>query len=69
MAPKYGLAETGPSRLIARSPGGGGWGDPAKRDREAVARDLRDGVISLEAARRDYRWDPPDDGSSWRGTV
>ena len=56
VAPKYGLAETGPVRLIARSPGGGGWGDPRRRERELVARDVRDGVVSPEAAREVYGW-------------
>ena len=30
--------------------GGGGFGDPADRDRDAVARDLAHGLISEEAA-------------------
>jgi N-methylhydantoinase B len=34
--------------------GGGGWGAPAERDRDAVRRDVREGYISAEAARRDY---------------
>jgi N-methylhydantoinase B len=34
--------------------GGGGYGDPTSRSREAVRADLRDGYISSEAARRDY---------------
>ena len=34
--------------------GGGGFGDPAQRDPEAVARDLRDGYISAEHARAHY---------------
>lgn len=63
VAPKYGLAETGPVRLIARSPGGGGWGDPKARDRDAVARDVRDGVVSVEAAERDYGWVSSEPGS------
>jgi len=33
---------------------GGGFGDPRKRSREAVARDLRDGYITLAQARADY---------------
>ena len=36
------------------SGGGGGWGPPAERDREAVRRDVREGYVSAEAARRDY---------------
>jgi N-methylhydantoinase B len=34
--------------------GGGGWGSPAERDPEAVRRDVREGYVSAEAARRDY---------------
>lgn len=37
-----------------RLPGGGGWGDPRRRDRAAVARDLADGLISAEFAGRHY---------------
>ncbi|MEN0075505.1 MAG: hydantoinase B/oxoprolinase family protein [Paracraurococcus sp.] len=35
-------------------PGGGGWGDPLARDPELVLRDARNGLVSPEAARRDY---------------
>jgi N-methylhydantoinase B len=34
--------------------GGGGWGPPAERDPEAVRRDVAEGYVSPEAARRDY---------------
>jgi N-methylhydantoinase B len=34
--------------------GGGGYGDPKLRNRDAVKADLRDGYISAEAAKRDY---------------
>jgi N-methylhydantoinase B len=34
--------------------GGGGWGPPAGRDAEAVRRDVLEGYVSAEAARRDY---------------
>jgi N-methylhydantoinase B len=37
-----------------RLPGGGGYGDPRQRDRALVAEDLRNGVITPEAARREY---------------
>ncbi|MGH1488713.1 MAG: hydantoinase B/oxoprolinase family protein [Acidimicrobiales bacterium] len=63
IVPKYGLEEFGPVRMVARSPGGGGWGDPLKRDRDAVARDVRDGVVSAEAAREIYGWSDPAGGS------
>jgi len=34
--------------------GGGGYGDPARRDRVALAADVADGLVSAEAAARDY---------------
>ncbi len=37
-----------------RAGGGGGYGDPGLRPLEGVAAEVRDGVISPEAARRDY---------------
>ena len=39
-------------RLILELPGGGGYGDPAERDPAAVARDIRDGLVSPPAAAR-----------------
>ncbi|HJS87586.1 MAG TPA: hydantoinase B/oxoprolinase family protein [Acetobacteraceae bacterium] len=42
-------------RLILELPGGGGMGDPATRDPDLVARDVRDGLVSAEAARRLYK--------------
>jgi N-methylhydantoinase B len=41
-------------RLTMRYSGGGGYGDPAQRDPEAVRRDVAAGYISKEAALRDY---------------
>jgi N-methylhydantoinase B/oxoprolinase/acetone carboxylase alpha subunit len=40
--------------VLIASPGGGGYGDPRERDREAVRRDLEAGVISAAAAREVY---------------
>ena len=37
-----------------RTPGGGGYGDPAERARDAIARDLQSGVLSVKAAREAY---------------
>jgi N-methylhydantoinase B len=34
--------------------GGGGYGVPTERDREAVRNDVIDGFVSREAAERDY---------------
>lgn len=40
--------------LILELPGGGGFGDPRERSREALARDLKEGYVSPERARSDY---------------
>lgn len=40
--------------LVFETPGGGGFGPPARRDRDAVRRDLENGLISREAARDVY---------------
>jgi len=52
--PKYGVTKLGPARMIAETPGGGGWGDPFARDPDLVLCDVRDGLVSVEGARRDY---------------
>ena len=41
-----------------RAPGSGGYGPPEERDPEALQRDLVDGYVSAEAARRDYKHVP-----------
>jgi N-methylhydantoinase B len=38
-------------------PGAGGYGPPGERDRAAVARDLAEGVIDADTARRVYEFD------------
>ena len=43
------------NRLVLELPGGGGFGDPATRDPADVARDVRDGLVSMQAARAVYR--------------
>lgn len=53
-APKFGLRRYAPARMVARSPGGGGLGDPRRRPIDRVLADLRDGLISAVAARFDY---------------
>jgi len=40
--------------LIIRTPGGGGYGDPLKRNPDLVLNDVLNGLVSLEAAVRDY---------------
>ena len=42
-------------RLIAEMPGGGGLGDPARRDPQDVLKDVVDGLVSKEAARDLYK--------------
>ena len=41
-------------RLILELPGGGGYGDPRDRDRQAIVDDVVDGLITAEDAERDY---------------
>jgi N-methylhydantoinase B len=41
-------------RVRLETPGGGGYGDPARRDPKAIRRDLELGFVSPDAARRDY---------------
>lgn len=41
-------------RLLFETPGGGGYGDPRRRAAEAVALDVRRGLVSREAARAEY---------------
>jgi N-methylhydantoinase B len=41
-------------RLLLKLPGGGGMGDPRQRDPALVRRDVADGLVSREEARRLY---------------
>ena len=50
------IIETGDS-LIVELPGGGGFGRPDKRDRAAVEADIAAGLVTPEAARKDYGWE------------
>ncbi|MBW6398199.1 hydantoinase B/oxoprolinase family protein [Roseomonas sp. HJA6] len=53
--PDKGLYAVAPGeRVLVQSPGGGGVGDPAGRERHLVARDLEYGLISEKAARELY---------------
>jgi N-methylhydantoinase B len=40
--------------FVCVGPSGGGYGDPLERDPEAVRQDVIDGIVSREAAARDY---------------
>ncbi|MCC6305451.1 MAG: hydantoinase B/oxoprolinase family protein [Rhodobacteraceae bacterium] len=52
---RIGALAVGPGdRVRLITGGGGGWGDPARRRPEAVARDLRDGLLTPAEARRHY---------------
>ncbi|MPZ56271.1 MAG: hypothetical protein GEU91_07160 [Rhizobiales bacterium] len=51
-AGRYELA--GGDSFYLQSAGGGGYGDPRKRDRAALARDIAEGYISRAATERDY---------------
>jgi N-methylhydantoinase B len=42
------------TRVTLRLPGGGGFGDPLEREPQAVLDDVRNGLVSLDAAERDY---------------
>jgi N-methylhydantoinase B len=52
--PAYGTVRCGPMELYVESAGGGGWGDPADRDPEAVRRDVLNELVSPDAARSVY---------------
>ncbi|EKU47559.1 hydantoinase B/oxoprolinase family protein [Brevibacterium casei] len=41
--------------LVNATGGGGGYGDPLQRDFDAIAKDVRNEFISVEAAERDYQ--------------
>lgn len=49
-----GIAIKRGERLVLETPGGGGYGDPYRRDPAAVARDVRLGYVGVEAARTQY---------------
>jgi N-methylhydantoinase B len=40
--------------LVNNSGGGGGWGPAFERDPSAVLHDVREGYVSVTAAKRDY---------------
>ncbi|MFQ5762471.1 MAG: hydantoinase B/oxoprolinase family protein, partial [Candidatus Bathyarchaeia archaeon] len=41
-------------QILYESPGGGGWENPVERDPESVLKDVVEGVVSLESAKKDY---------------
>ena len=44
-------------RFLLQTAGGGGYGDPSKRAREAVLQDVAEGYVSQEGAARLYGCD------------
>ncbi len=40
--------------ILTETPGGGGWGNPKRRDPEAVRWDVLEGLVSPERAREVY---------------
>jgi N-methylhydantoinase B len=51
----YGLTHLLPGDVVVMdAAGGGGYGDPLQREVEMVEKDVRDGLVSLEGAERDY---------------
>jgi N-methylhydantoinase B len=50
-------------RLFVETPGGGGYGDPFSREPRRVVADVAQGLVSREAALRDYGVALHDDGS------
>ena len=61
-----GIALRRGQRLRLETPGGGGWGDPRERDPAKVARDVRLGYVSPEAAREGYGVEIGPDGQGRR---
>jgi len=43
-------------RITVIEAGGGGFGDPTNRNRQSIANDVADGLVSSDAARNTYGW-------------
>jgi len=52
--PKQDLDVAPGTTLVFETPGGGGYGEPMQRDPSLVAEDVRNGLVSIESAVRDY---------------
>jgi N-methylhydantoinase B len=62
--PQFGAGKLGPVEIRIESPAGGGWGDPRKREVDLVLADVRDGLLSREAALAQYGVKISKDGRS-----
>ncbi|MGB9367913.1 MAG: hydantoinase B/oxoprolinase family protein [Xanthobacteraceae bacterium] len=51
-------------KVRLETPGGGGFGDPKERDPARIARDVRLGYVTADAARRDYGYEGAAEGSA-----
>ncbi|MBI3707709.1 MAG: hydantoinase B/oxoprolinase family protein [Proteobacteria bacterium] len=51
-------------RVTFLTAGGGGWGEPRIRDGTAIADDIVHGYVTVEAARRDYGYEPARDNAA-----
>lgn len=49
-----GITVTEGDEILIVGPGGGGYGSPLKRSPEKMLEDVREGLVSIESARRDY---------------
>ncbi len=54
MPSKFSQRVTTGDRFYHRTAGAGGWGDPLARDLQAVADDVRNGILSVEHAFKEY---------------
>ena len=52
--PQFGVRQLGPMRIVIASPGGGGFGDPRRRDPNSVLRDVADDIVSPAKALKIY---------------
>ena len=52
--PQFGVRQLGPMRIVIASPGGGGFGDPRRRDPNSVLRDVADDIVSPAKALKTY---------------
>jgi len=52
--PRFGKRALTNPKFSVSSAGGGGWGDPRRRDAALVVRDVKDGIVSIGAALEHY---------------